>query len=137
MGNLVRFGVSMEETLLNKFDRLIKSKKYSTRSKAIIDLISESLIAEDWSSGKETAGTISIVYDHHKNNLGHKITHIQHHHHKNIISSQHVHLDENNCLEIIIVKGKPSNIKMLADELKSVKGIKHCSLGLATTGKTI
>ena len=137
MGKLVRFGVSMDETLLNKFDKLIKGRKYSTRSKAIIDLITDTLIKEEWLTGKETAGIVSLVYDHHKHNLSHEITHVQHHHYKNIISSQHVHLDHDNCLEIIIVRGSPSEVKSLSDGLKAIKGVKFCSLSLATTGKNV
>ena len=137
MGKLVRFGVSMDETLLSKFDKFIKSRKYPTRSKAIVNLITDTLVKEEWYTGKETAGIISLVYDHHKHNLSQEINHVQHDHYKNIISSQHVHLDHDNCLEIVIVRGAPSEVKSLSDGLRAIKGIKFCSLSLATTGKTI
>ncbi len=137
MGKLVRFGVSIDKTILDRFDKFINLRKYPTRSKAITDLITETLIKEDWSSGKETAGIISLVYDHHKHKISNEIIHVQHDYYKNIISSQHVHLDHNNCLEIVIVRGNSSDIKGLSNSLKAIKGVKYCSLSLATTGKNI
>jgi len=135
MSNLVRFGVSLERSLLDKFDKLIKEKSYTNRSEAIRDLIRDALVKKEWVEGKEVAGAISIVYDHHKRKLMDLIVDIQHEYQDMIVASQHAHLDHHNCLEVIIVKGSSNNIKTLADRLRAVKGVKHGSLSLTTLGK--
>jgi len=137
MADLVRFGVSLEKELLTKFDKHIKKKNYPTRSKAIGDLIRENLIKKEWIEGKEVVGAITLVYNHHKRELVNRLTDVQHDFHQFIISSQHIHLDKNNCVEIVVVKGKPKEIEELAYRLKSTKGVKHGSLTMATTGKGI
>ena len=137
MANLVRFSVSLEEALLAKFDKDIKKDNYPTRSKAIKDLIREKLVKKEWVKGKNIMGAIILVYDHHKRELANKLTDIQHDFHDAVISSQHVHLDHDNCLEVVIVKGKPKEVEELTRKLKTTKGIKYCSLNMATTGKEI
>ena len=137
MSNLSRFSVSLDKNLINNFDKHIKRRNYPTRSKAIGDLILGELVKEEWASGKEVVGGITLVYNHHKRELVNRLTDIQHDFHQLIISSQHVHLDEDNCLEIVVVKGKPKEIDKLAQSLKSTKGVKHESLIMATTGKEI
>jgi len=137
MSDLIRFGVSLDRELLARFDKHIKGKKYPTRSKAIGDLIREDLVKKEWIEGREVVGAITLVYNHHKRELVNKLTNAEHDFHQLIISSQHVHLDENNCLEIVVVKGKPREIENLAYRLKSTKGVKHGSLTMATTGKEI
>lgn len=137
MSDIIRFGVSLEKELLEKFDILIKEKKYPNRSEAIRDLIRENLVKREWVEGKEVAGAITLVFDHHKRDLVNILTDTQHDFHKLIISSQHVHLDHDNCLEIIVVRGKPSEVRELADKLRATKGVKHGSLSIATTGKEL
>jgi CopG family nickel-responsive transcriptional regulator len=137
MRPLVRFGVSLEKELLAKFDKHIKEKNYPTRSKAIGDLIREDLVKKEWVEGKEVVGAITLVYNHHRRELVNRLTDVEHDFHQLIISSQHVHLDEANCLEIVVVKGKPREIEELAHSLKSTKGVKHGSLTMTTTGKEI
>ena len=137
MSSLVRFGVSLDKGLLEKFDKLIESKSYTNRSEAFRDLIRQELIQKQWQSGQEVAGAIILIYDHHKRELVNKLMDIQHEFGGMIISSQHVHLDHNNCLEIIAVKGSPKEAQKLADSLKSVKGVKHGILSMSTTGKEI
>ncbi len=137
MTNLFRFGVSLEKELIDKFDRLIKEKNYTNRSEAIRDLIRQELVKKQWQQGKEIAGAITLVYDHHKRDLVNKLLDIQHDFQKIIVSAQHVHLDHNNCLEIIAVKGPPMQTQKLANILKSIKGIKHTTLSASTTGKYI
>ena len=134
---LVRFGVSLEDVLLANFDEHIKEKGYPTRSKAISDLIRETLVKEEWKGDENVTGAITLIYDHHKRELVNKLTEIQHDFYKTIISSQHIHLDHHHCLEIVVVKGKPEEIKVLANKLKSTKGVKHSSLTMATTGEGI
>ncbi len=137
MSKLIRSSISIEEELLEKYDRHIKGKKYPTRSKAIIDLIREELVRKEWVEGKNVAGAITLVYSHHKREIVNKLMSIQHDHHHIIISTQHVHLDHENCLEIVVVKGKPKEIENLSDKLRTVKGVRHGSLTMASTGKKI
>lgn len=137
MAKLVRFGISLEQDLLQKFDLLTKEKNYTCRSEAFRDLIRQELVQKQWHSGREVAGAITLIYDHHKRELVNKIMDIQHEYGDMIISSQHVHLDHNNCLEIIAVKGSSKKAQKLADSLKSVKGVKHGTLSMSTTGKDI
>ena len=137
MSDIIRFGVSLEKELLEKFDKLSKEKQYPNRSEAIRDLIREELVKREWVEGKEVAGAITLVFDHHKRELMNTLTDIQHDFYQLIISSQHVHLDHDNCLEIIVVRGKPVGVKELADKLRATKGVKYGSLSIATTGKEL
>lgn len=136
MAEIIRFGISIDERLLDRFDRLIDEKGYSNRSEAIRDLIRNALVEEEWShENEETVGTVSLVYDHHTRDLADKLTEHQHSHHKEIISSLHVHLDAHHCLEVVVIKGKAKKIKRLAEELIGTKGVKHGKLMMSTTGK--
>ena len=135
MSKLVRFGVSLESGLLKDFDRHIKATEYKNRSEAIRDLIREGFVKKEWSENKVVAGAIILVYDHHKRELVNKLTDIQHDFHSLIISSQHIHLDHNNCLETIVVKGKAKEIETLANKLRSAKGVKYGTLTAATIAK--
>lgn len=137
MPNLQRFGVSLEKNLLEKFDSLIRKRSYTNRSEAIRDLIRKEFIREEWHSGSEIAGAISLVYNHHKRELVNKVIDIQHDYGDIIISTQHVHLDHDNCLEIVAVRGGPKKAQALADRLGAVKGVKHATLGMSSTGKSI
>lgn len=133
---LVRFGVSLEDSLLERFDGLIERKGYPSRSEAIRDLIRDYFVVEDWKADTSDAvGTITIVYNHEKRELVDVLTDLQHKHYSAIISSMHIHLDEHNCLEVIVVKGKVKDIRSIADRLIATKGVKHGKLFLITTGK--
>lgn len=135
MDNLYRFGVSLEKKLLDEFDRLIKKKNYSNRSEAFRDLIRRELVTAEWRAGSKVVGAITIVYDHHKRELVNKLTDIQHDFQGMIISTQHIHLDHDNCLELIAVRGSAADITKLANTLRAVKGVKHGTLGMTSTGK--
>jgi CopG family transcriptional regulator, nickel-responsive regulator len=137
MSKLTRFSVSVPDNLLKQFDKQIDKDHYPTRSKAIADLISTSLINESWAGNAEVAGAVVLVYDHHKKDLSRKMAELQHDFHHVVISTQHVHLDHDNCLEIVVVKGRPSEVKELSSRLRTGKGIKHGSLVMTTTGKGI
>lgn len=137
MSRIFRFGISLEKDLLDKFDQLIRNKNYSNRSEAFRDLIRQELVKKEWREGREVAGAINLIYGHHKRELLSKITDIQHDFQKLIISTQHIHLDHNNCLEIIAVKGNPKEVQKLSDTLISIKGVKHGTLSMSTTGKNI
>ena len=137
MDELVRFGVSLEKELLEKFDKHIKSKNYPNRSEALRDLIRQELIAKEWQGAGEIAGAITLVYNHHKRELVNRLTDIQHNFSEIIISTQHIHLDHDNCLEIVALRGNPKQAQRLMDTLKAVKGMKHGTLSMSTTGKAI
>jgi CopG family nickel-responsive transcriptional regulator len=133
---LKRFGISLDEALLERFDALISRKGYANRSEAIRDLIRDSLVREEWEDGrKETVGTITIVYSHDKRELADALIDFQHDFYTSVLSSLHIHLDEHNCLEVIVVKGKARDIRRIADRLIGTKGVKHGRLTLTTTGK--
>jgi CopG family nickel-responsive transcriptional regulator len=134
---IVRFGVSIDEELLSRFDEEIVRRGYANRSEAIRDLIRERLVREEWRAGQEVVGVITLVYDHHVRELESKITDIQHDHHSKVLSVMHIHLDHHNCLEIIAVKGEGAEIAELAARLIGLKGVRHGRLTATTTGKDL
>lgn len=134
MGNTVRFGVSLDEKLLENFDQLIEQKSYMNRSEAIRDLIRASLVEERLGSDEQAAvGTVTLVYNHHVRDLSDKLTEHQHSHHDQIVSTLHVHLDAHNCLEVLVIRGMVREIRQIAYELIGVKGVKHGKLVMTLT----
>ncbi len=134
---LIRFGVSMEQSLLKEFDSLCAEKGYTTRSEAIRDMIRNLLIEEELENeNTEGVGTLTLVYNHHQRELEEKLTDYQHRHLQSIISTLHIHLSHHLCLEVMLLKGKAKNIKAIADGLVATKGVKHGKLVLTATGKT-
>lgn len=134
MDNIKRFGVSIESDLLKKFDKLIDQEGYENRSEAIRDLIRNSLISTKRHDPESIAmGTLTMIYDHHTGNLTNRLLKIQHNHTQEILTTTHIHLDHDNCLEVLILKGKTKNIQKLADNIKSLKGIKHGELVITTS----
>ncbi|HET6352189.1 MAG TPA: nickel-responsive transcriptional regulator NikR [Coriobacteriia bacterium] len=137
MPDVVRFGVSTDERLLDKFDALIDKKGYVNRSEAVRDLIRNALVEDQWESGDETAesvGTVTLVFDHHSSDLSDKLTEHQHSHHEEIVSTLHIHLDAHNCLEVVVLRGSAQAIKKIADGLIGTKGVKHGQFVATTTG---
>jgi CopG family nickel-responsive transcriptional regulator len=134
MSRLVRFGVSLEEDLLKKFDRHLQQHKYTNRSEAVRDLIRQELVKKEWTENKEVTGAITIVYDHHTRELVNHVLDVQHDYHDYILSTQHIHLDHHNCFEIIVTKGRSKEIEKLFNKLKSTKGVKHAGFLMATKG---
>jgi len=135
---VIRFGISLNDKLLSSFDKTISSEGYTNRSEAIRDLIREKLISKEWIKGKrEVVGVITFVYSHHARELDSHLINFQHHNYKLIISSTHIHLNEENCLEVIISRGKPQEIQKIADLIKSFRGVKHITLSMTTTGENI
>lgn len=138
MSELIRFGVSIENHLLERFDRLIQQRNYSNRSEAIRDLIRNELVQEKWKDSEaESVGTVTIIYDHHVRDLSSVLTSVQHEFNEQIISTMHVHLDHQNCLEVLAVKGKTKTIRQIADQLISIKGVKHGKLVMTTKGQHV
>ena len=132
MEKIIRFGVSIEPILLKKFDKMINKKGYTNRSEAIRDIIREKLI-DDINNNLnnlkvKSIATLTILYDHHIGSLTDKLLDLQHKHTGEILVTSHVHIDHNNCLEVIVLKGLTLQIKELANNIKSLKGIKHGEL---------
>jgi CopG family nickel-responsive transcriptional regulator len=131
-----RFSVSLPPKLLEQFDRLVAEKGYRNRSLAIADLMRAGLVEHHRQMGTaEIAGTITLVYDHHKQHVQAALTNIQHDHHDVIVSTLHVHLDHDNCLEVLVVRGQAQQVKKIADELLTARGVKHGKLTVTTTGR--
>jgi len=138
MENVTRFSVSLDKKLLRELDRMSREKGYMNRSQAIADMVRAYLIEHHQQLGRgEIAGSITLVYDHHRHHLQDLLTDLQHDHRDVIISTLHAHLDHDNCLEILAVLGKASQIKKLADELIAAKGVKHGKLTITSTGKDL
>jgi CopG family nickel-responsive transcriptional regulator len=135
MSDLSRIGVAIDSDLLQKFDELIASRGYSNRSEAFRDLIRDELVERAWEHpDSHVVGTVTLVYDHHVRMLNEKLTGLQHSHFHQILSTLHVHLDHDNCLEVLIVRGKASEVKKIADTIISTKGVKHGRLTITSTG---
>lgn len=137
MSKTVRFAVSLDSELLDDFDRVIENQGYNNRSEAVRDLIRDKLVTQNWDENEEAIGTITLVFNHHLYSLSDDVTSKQHEYHSLIISTMHLHLDHDNCLEIIAVRGKGEKIRELANSLISIKGVKHGKLTLTTAGKEI
>ncbi|MCX7008654.1 MAG: nickel-responsive transcriptional regulator NikR [Kiritimatiellaeota bacterium] len=133
---LCRFSISMPAALAGQLDALVQAKGYANRSQAVAELVRSRLVEHHHELGdREIAGTITLVYDHHKPHLQTALTDIQHDHHDVIISTMHVHLDHHNCLEVLVVRGRGDVVRRIADELLAAKGIKHGRLTITTTGR--
>ncbi|MFB3924632.1 MAG: nickel-responsive transcriptional regulator NikR [Syntrophales bacterium] len=137
MSGIVRFGVSLDLDLLRRFDDHIKKKRYTNRSEAVRDLIRDDLVKREWAENREVTGAITLVYDHHTRELVNRILDLQHDFHDYIISTQHIHLSHDHCLEIIVARGKSSEVEKLFRKLKSTKGIKHAGFSMATLGENL
>ncbi len=136
--NLIRFGISISEDLLERFDQQVMQRGYTNRSEAIRDLIRDALVEDEWKEDdEEVAGTLTLVYDHHVKGLTDLLTELQHSYHHLILSTMHVHLDENNCLEVLVLKGKSAETKEVANRLLGVKGVLHGKLSVTSTGKKL
>ena len=133
-----RFTVSVPAALLRRFDGMVNQKGYENRSQAIADQMRDALVEhqQEYGSG-EIAGTITLLYDHHKQHVQATLTDIQHDHHEVIVSTLHVHLDHRNCLEVLVVRGQAKTVKKIADELIAAKGVKHGKLTVTSTGKDL
>jgi len=138
MGQTMRFGVSMDEDLLAKFDSLARRRGAANRSEALRDLVRDALVEERWQSGKgETMAAVVIVYDHHTRDLNARLNHIQHEHPRAVVSSMHIHIDAHQCMELIVLRGKPSLLTKLGHRIIGTKGVIHGRLVPSTTGREL
>ena len=135
---VTRFSVSLPAPLARELDAMAREKGYDNRSLAVADMIRAHLVEHRQQFGdRDIAGSITLVYDHHRHHLQDLLTDLQHEHRKVIISALHCHLDHDNCLEVLAVRGKAAGIKKLADELIAAKGVKHGKLTITGTGKDL
>lgn len=133
-----RFSVSIPQALQDDLDRMAREKGYDNRSLLIADMIRDWLVEHRQQQGdRQIAGTITLVYDHHRPHVQAALTEIQHDHHDCIISTLHVHLDHDNCLEVLVVRGRAGQIRKIADELIGAKGEKHGKLTITSTGSDL
>lgn len=140
MSELSRFGVSAEEELLQKFDRLIGEQGYANRSEALRDLMRDALVkskVEDTPETGEVLGSLTLVYDHHASDLADKMNALQHEFFNFIVSVLHVHISHDDCLEVIVLRGEIQQIRVLADSLLSLKGVKHGKLFITLPAREI
>src|SRR6202035_5525196 len=137
MSELARTGVSLEEGLLNEFDRLIAKRGYANRSEAFRDLIREAPLSETVESNKPVVGTLTLVYDHHVPNLAQKLTEVQHAAGTMVLAATHVHLDHHYCLEVIIMKGKSRDLQAVADGMLALRGVELGKLFLTNSGASL
>jgi len=133
---LIRFGVSMNQELIEQFDKIIAEQGYSNRSEAIRDLVRKSLIAPKRLQLNEVvAGTIAIVYDHHFTGLPGSLMELQHNFHHEIVSTMHVHLNHDQCLEVLVVRGVFRNLKQLCQQIQVQKGVFYAELSVTHVGE--
>jgi CopG family nickel-responsive transcriptional regulator len=140
MSDLLRFGVSAEEELLQNFDRLIGEQGYANRSEALRDLMRDALVKsrlEDAPETSEVLGSLTLVYDHHANDLSEKMNSLQHDYFNFIVSVLHVHISHDDCMEVIVLRGKVSQVRTLADSILSLKGVKHGKLFITLPAREI
>jgi CopG family nickel-responsive transcriptional regulator len=138
MGKTVRFSVSLDSGLLERFDRLIRERKYENRSKAIRDLIRDFLIEREWENLEgQVMGALTLLYSHDARGVMERLMEIQHERCANVISTMHIHLDEHNCMEIVAIKGFPEEVKEISDSLISCRGVKHGKLVMSSAGRGI
>jgi CopG family nickel-responsive transcriptional regulator len=137
MSELVRLSFSIEKPLYKRLERLMRASRNRNRSEFLRDLIRGRLVEQAWEQNEEALGTITLIYNHHVRQLGDKLTDLQHEHHHNIMATTHVHLDHDNCAEMIMVKGHADDIRKLAEALGSQKGVLHAALSMSSTGRRL
>jgi CopG family nickel-responsive transcriptional regulator len=138
MAKLMRFGVSMDEELLERFDAWLELRGWANRSEAIRDLVRERLVEEAWQSGAEqVVATLTFIYDHHISDLQDRLTRLQHRQHSLVRCSMHVHLDHDNCLEVLVMHGAPADIQAMADRILGSRGVKHGQLVRSSEGQNL
>jgi len=136
---LMRIGVSLPENLLGNFDKIILQRGYSSRSEGIRDAIRNYIVTYEWMSDVqgERVGVITLVYSHSQRGLVENLTEIQHEFGSTIQSSMHIHLDHDNCLEVIVLRGEGQDVKKVAEKMMALKGVKHVKLTTTSLGKEL
>jgi CopG family nickel-responsive transcriptional regulator len=132
--DLERISLAIEKDLIARFDALVARAGRGNRSEAVRDLIRRRLVEEEWEQGrKEAVASLTLVYDHGKRDLADRLVEAGHEHHHEVLATMHVHLDHDLCLEIMALRGKPSDLRHLAGFLIGLKGVKHGELVMSST----
>jgi len=134
MSHLVRTSIAIEKPLYDQLERLVQSSGYRNRSEFVRDMIRERLVQRQWARDREVLGTITLVYDHHRRKLPEKLIDLQHHHHTHVLVTTHVHLSHDLCAEVILVRGRASLVRALADAMHRQKGVLTAELSMSGTG---
>ena len=137
MSDLVRMSITMERELHDRLEEALSAGPAASRSEFIRDLVRERLARDAWKNNEEAVGTITVVYDHEVRELTQKLTHLQHHYHDAILATTHVHLTEELCAEMIMVRGRASEIEALAEGMRAHKGVLHAAVSIGSTGKRL
>ena len=137
MSDLVRMSFTIDRSLYEQIEGLMKAGRCTNRSEFLRDLIREHLVARQWEANKETLCTLTLVYDHHKRRLAEKLTDIQHRHHGSVLAAMHVHLDEDLCAEAVLMKGRANDLIHVSDEMRRQKGVLHAVLSQSTAGGSV
>lgn len=138
MTEIVRFSVSLEDDLLEKFDRFCQEERFATRSEAIRQLLREKLTARAWGEdAEEVAGTLTLVYDHHRTQLRDQLMQVQHDHGERIVATLHAHLAHDLCLEVIVLRGPAGELRSVAAELSGLKGVFKGELVMACAPEAV
>lgn len=129
---LSRFTVSLPTRLLESLDDRMVARGYESRSEFVRDLIRDRLARETWEEGiDEVFGTLTILYDHHHPGLAEKIMEAQHSHLVNVMCTTHVHVSHHDCLEAIILRGRPEEIERMVLTIGGMKGVRSAHLSPA------
>jgi len=137
MSDLIRLSLSIEKPLFEQLEKLIKKSGYVNRSEFVRDMIRDRLVRGEWAKNEEVLGTITLVYDHHRRQLTERLIHLQHHHHAKVLVTTHVHLTQELCAEVILVRGRASLVRQLADTIHQQKGVLHAELSMTSTGQEL
>ena len=137
MSDLVRMSITMEKELHDRLEEALRAGPAVSRSEFIRDLVRERLARDAWKNNEEAVGTITVVYDHEVRELTQKLTHLQHHYHDAILATTHVHLTEELCAEMIMVRGRAAEIEALAEGMRAHKGVLHAAVSIGSTGKRL
>ena len=134
MSKVTRISISIEEDVIQRFDRLSEKRGFPTRSEAIKHLVRSAFVEDEWQSGDIVAAVVTIIYDHHKTSILQRIVETQHDFGDIVLCSQHAHLDHDNCMENIIIRGDVEKVRKLHQDLSAIKGMKHALISMTTTG---
>jgi CopG family nickel-responsive transcriptional regulator len=137
MSELVRVSFTIERELYDQLEAMLGAMPGANRSEFIRDLIRERIVHDAWKNNEEAVGTITLVFDHDTRDLAHKLTHLQHHHHDAILATTHVHLTEDLCAEMIMIRGRAAEIEALANDLRRHKGVLHADVSIGSSGKPL
>ena len=130
---IVRFSVSLESDLLEEFDRFCCEGKFATRSEAVRQVIHDTLTRQSWDTdSSDVAGTLTLVYDHHRSQIRDQLVKVQHDHTDHVVSTLHVHLSHDLCLEVIVLRGPAALLQTIASQLRGIKGVHKGELVMAS-----